>query len=138
VSAYRVSRFFESDERRALETGVRRARGRRLAAHGAVLALAAFAGGCSSCEDTADAWRTTYISAAQAAEASEAAAGPPPNCDVAARRAERRVAGAADEPVDSDLLEIARLEVERDCYKSAEHSLRARITTQESSGIRLK
>jgi hypothetical protein len=47
---------------------------------------------------------------------------PPP---ASSRRLTRRK--GAPGTVDPDLLEIARLEVERDCYKDAEESLRARV-----------
>jgi hypothetical protein len=84
------------------------------------LGLAGLLAGCSACgEDFRDAtWGTTYV---QTAEAPGIAA---PNCDVAGPDAQ---AG-----VDPDLVEIARLELERDCYKRAEADLRRRVLYGEA------
>jgi hypothetical protein len=90
-------------------------RPRRSAACAAV-ALSLLVGACS-CDDS-DPWRATYISTAEAAYA-------PPACDVDASAA--ATAEASGTHVDPNLVEIARLEVERDCYKGAEASLRQHL-----------
>lgn len=89
-----------------------------VAAPSAVAALALLLCACS-CED-AERWRAaTYISPAEAAAA--------PACEAETRAAVAATAEASGANVDPNLVEIARLEVERDCYKSAEESLRQRL-----------
>lgn len=80
------------------------------------MGLAGVLAGCSACgEDFRDAtWGTTYVQTAEAAPGITS-----PNCDVAGPDVQ------AD--VDPDLVEIARLELERDCYKRAEADLRRRV-----------
>lgn len=74
-----------------------------------------------------DPWAPISITHAEAGDDGVA----PPACEFEASAATRK--GAPD-TVDPDLLEIARLEVERDCYKDAEESLRARVNAVEMSG----
>jgi hypothetical protein len=98
---------------------------RQWAAQGAIVALAALAGGCSSCDD--DPWRAvTYL-----ADAEAAASPPAPNCEVRAR-------AAGDVAANPDLVEIAKLEIERDCYKAAEASVRQQLEAAQQSYVRLK
>ncbi len=78
-----------------------------------------FLGACS-CDD-ADPWGTTYIVSAEAETGRGEIA--PPACDVETDA----VAESAGARVDPNLVEIARLEVERDCYKGAEEDLRQRL-----------
>ena len=68
-----------------------------------------------SCDDT-DPWGATYITTAEAEVA-------PPACNFETAAA----AEASGASVDPNLVEIARLEVERDCYKGAEEDLRQRL-----------
>jgi hypothetical protein len=90
-----------------------------------LLILPAIAGGClflgaCACDDT-DTWGSTYIVSAEAETGPDEMA--PPVCDV-------ETAAVAESPgtrVDPNLVEIARLEVERDCYKGAEAELRQRL-----------
>ena len=91
--------------------------------------LAGLAGGCA-CGDV-DPWAPISISHAEAGDDGVA----PPACEFEAAAATRK--GAPD-TVDPDLLEIARLEVERDCYKDAEESLRARVNTLGATRASLK
>jgi hypothetical protein len=103
--------------------------------------LALVFGGCSYCDDGADlsSWRTTYISAAEAAVGPEPAAPvTPPHCDVEASAAARTAEGAPGVVVDPDLVEIAKLEIERDCYRQAEEHLRQRLDTLQHSSVGLK
>lgn len=102
--------------------------------------LAVAATGCSYCDDSADpaSWHTTYISSAQAALIPGPGPIPPPDCDGAASAAQRAAKGAPGALVDPDLLEIARLEIERDCYREAENSLRHRVETLGKTTTGLK
>jgi hypothetical protein len=101
-----------------------------LTARCTAIVLAGLAGGCS-CDEMIDPWAPVSITRA---EAGEKAAGPPA-CDFEATAATPQ--GAPD-TADPDLLEIARLEVERDCYKDAEASLRARVNTLSTTRASLK
>jgi hypothetical protein len=99
--------------------------------------LAISVGGCSYCDSTdPHSWRTTYISTAQAAVGTAPVA--PPRCDVEANAAARAAAGAPGVVVDSDLVEIAKLEVERDCYRQAEQGLRRRLERLQEPSLSLK
>ena len=101
-----------------------------LTARCAAVVLAGLAGGCS-CDEIIDPWAPISITRAEAGESGVA----PPACEVeAAAASPRRAPGTAD----PDLLEIARLEVERDCYKDAEQSLRARVNTLGTTRASLK
>jgi hypothetical protein len=83
-----------------------------------------------------DPWAPISISRAEAGVAPGVADGmAPPECDFEASAATRK---AAPGTVDPDLLEIARLEMERDCYKEAEQSLRHRLETVEPSTTGMK
>jgi len=104
----------------------------------AVGAASLLVGACSYCDEN-DPWRATYISTAQAAIVSDSGASlAPPHCDVKANKAVQTAAEASGSVVDPDLMEIARLEVERDCYKNAESSLRNRVETAQPSSTDLK
>lgn len=95
------------------------------ALRGAIVALAALAGGCTSCYDAP--WQAvTYVADAQAG-----APLPAPDCEV-------KAGTAAEVAANPDLVEIAKLEIERDCYKQAEASLRQRLDAAEQSYVRLK
>jgi hypothetical protein len=113
--------------------GVRRALRHNLAA-GSVIARCAvgaaslLVGACSYCDEN-DPWRATYISTAQAAAMADSLT--PPHCDVETNAAVRTAAEASGSVVDPDLMEIARLEVERDCYKRAESKLRTSVETAQ-------
>jgi hypothetical protein len=72
--------------------------------------------GACSCEP--EPWGATYITVAEAAYE-------PPACEVDDNAAAS--AAASGTHVDPNLVEIARLEVERDCYKGAEADLRQRL-----------
>jgi hypothetical protein len=90
----------------------------------AVMALSL---GACSCDD-GDPWRATYINTAEAAtEADRVAAVEPPACNVEKSASVEKSAESSGTHVDPNLVEIARLEVERDCYKGAEESLRQRL-----------
>jgi hypothetical protein len=93
-------------------SGLPRPRGLRLAA---AIPVSLLLGACS-CEP--EPWGATYITIAEAAHA-------PPACEVHANAAAS--AAASGTHVDPNLVEIARLEVERDCYKGAEADLRQRL-----------
>lgn len=88
--------------------------------------VALLAAACSSCDEGLEhsAWGVTYVSTAEASEASLDA----PNCAFDAPDTD-----SAGANVDPELLEIARLEVERDCYKRAELELRHRIASGEAA-----
>ena len=101
-----------------------------LSARCAAVVLAGLAGGCS-CDEMIDPWAPVSITRAEAGESGVA----PPACDVEAGEATSKSALGAADP---DLLEIARLEVERDCYKDAEQSLRARVNKLETTRASLK
>src|SRR5690606_6904596 len=93
---------------------VMRARG--CAVHGLLAALAVAAGGCSYCDEY-DSWRqATYIATAEAATPL-----PAPDCAV---HTDGAAALAGEAAADPDLVEIARLEIERDCYREAEAQTR--------------
>ena len=77
-----------------------------------------------------DPWAPISIAHAEAGDDGVA----PPACEFEAAAATRK---SAPDTADPDLLEIARLEVERDCYKEAEESLRARVNAVETSGARM-
>jgi hypothetical protein len=95
-------------------------------------------GACSYCDEN-DPWRATYISTAQAAVVANSDAPlVPPRCDVKANAAVKTAAEASGSVVDPDLMEIARLEVERDCYKKAESKLRNRVETVQPASPELK
>ena len=76
------------------------------------VALAAL-GGCA-CEK--EDWKTQVVSANGA-----------PNCGFAGLKRRSKVSAALVERADPNLLEIARLEAERDCYKAAEARARQRV-----------
>jgi hypothetical protein len=123
--------------------GTRRAPRRNLAGGQLVARCAAGAasllvGACSYCDEN-DPWRATYISAARAAVVSDGGAPlAPPHCDVETNAAVQTATEASGTVVDPDLVEIARLEVERDCYKKAESSLRTRVETPRPASTGLK
>jgi hypothetical protein len=96
-----------------------------------VAVLAGLAGGCS-CDEMIDPWAPISITRAEAGEGGMA----PPACEFEAAQAAPK--GGATGTADPDLLEIARLEVERDCYKDAEESLRARVNAMGTTGASLK
>jgi hypothetical protein len=103
----------------------------------AVGAVAILAAACS-CDDMDDPWRATYVSTAEAAVANGTAASPAvPGCEVekAAAAETRAASGAAVNP---DLLEIARLEIERDCYKEAEKTLRKQLDSEQPATTGIK
>jgi hypothetical protein len=52
---------------------------------------------------------------------------PAPNCDVEGASAPTDESGEAAETADPNLVEIARLQLERDCYKNAEASVRRKL-----------
>jgi len=90
-------------------------------------ALIALSVGACSCDDT-DPWRATYIRAAAAApQSGRVAAIEPPACEVESSTQVETSAESTGAHVDPNLVEIARLEVERDCYKGAEERLRQRL-----------
>jgi len=93
----------------------------------AISAVAMLAAACS-CDEMDDPWHATYASTARAAVAAGTApaALSPPECEVE-RGAAAETRAAKGAAVDTDLLEIARLEMERDCYKEAEKALRERL-----------
>jgi hypothetical protein len=98
--------------------------GRPLATLTAAVALAVIAGGCSSICDEDNPWMpVTHVASAEAATPLAA-----PNCEArmqaAAGIASKASAGTA---VDPDLVEIAQLEIERDCYKQAEETTRQQL-----------
>jgi hypothetical protein len=76
------------------------------------VALAAL-GGCA-CEN--EDWKTEVVSATGA-----------PSCNFASLERRSKVSAALVERADPNLLEIARLEAERDCYKAAEARARQRV-----------
>jgi hypothetical protein len=77
-----------------------------------VVALAAL-GGCA-CEN--DNWKTEVVSATGA-----------PSCSFASLERRSKVSAALVDRADPNLLEIAKLEAERDCYKAAEARARQRV-----------
>ena len=101
-----------------------------LSARCAAVVLAGLAGGCS-CDEMIDPWAPISITHAEAGESDAA----PPACEFEAGKATPKGAPGTADP---DLLEIARLEVERDCYKDAEQSLRARVNTMGTTRASLK
>ena len=118
----------------SVSQGARRPRRRNLAGGSRCAAGAAslLVGACSYCDEN-DPWRATYISTAQAAIVSNPGASlAAPHCDIKGNTAVRTAAEASG-TVDPELMEIARLEVERDCYKKAENSLRSRVETVQPS-----
>jgi hypothetical protein len=83
------------------------------------VALASALGGCA-CEDRG--WQTVVAVNAEPL-------GPPPNCDFSnLERLSKSTASLAGK-ADPRLLEVARLEAERDCYKAAAAAARARQRT---------
>jgi len=102
------------------------------ARYAVIVALAALAGGCSC--DPNDPWRAvTYIDDAEAATSP-----PAPNCEAAAKAAAKVTAGAAPDAVDPDLIEIARLEIERDCYRDAAANARRQLQALQDTSVTLK
>jgi hypothetical protein len=71
--------------------------------------------GACSCDHT-DPWNAAYIVTADAEIV-------PPTCEVETAS----IAESSGARVDPNLVEIARLEVERDCYRSAEARLRQNL-----------
>ena len=59
---------------------------------------------------------------------------PPPNCDIVRVARYSKSSAAIAERADPLLLEAARLEAERDCYKAAEAQLRQRLESLRRSG----
>ena len=59
---------------------------------------------------------------------------PPPNCNIVRMTRFSKSSAAIAERADPLLLEAARLEVERDCYKAAEARTRQRLDTLKHSG----
>jgi hypothetical protein len=99
---------------------------KRVLAAGCAGLVALLTAACSSCDEGLEhsAWGVTYVSTAEASDASLDA----PNCAVDAPDTD-----SAGAKVDPELLEIARLEVERDCYKRAERELRYRIASGDAT-----
>lgn len=94
-----------------------------------VCAAAGLLAGCTGCEefDDAAAWRAVVITPAEAAvDALASGLSVEPDCSVEGAKLPAD-AGAPGATADPNLLEVARLEIERDCYKKAEQELRRRI-----------
>jgi predicted negative regulator of RcsB-dependent stress response len=93
--------------------------------------------GCTNCDEFAgfDAWHTMIVADASAAAAYQQRGVAAPNCNI--KGAERPAASSGNPAAyaDPNLLEVARLELERDCYKDAEQSLRERLKRLEDSTI---
>lgn len=107
------------------------------------LSLAALVlGGCSSCDEFAasDIWRPAIIAPAEAATPSFPRINipPPPDCTVAGVEKPSPASGAPGAHADANLLEIARLEIERDCYKKVEHRVRGELERLQWSAQTLK
>ena len=108
-------------------------------------------GGCSYCEkfDASESWRPVIVQSAQAAtpppEAAPTPAAPPtpalprislpdpPDCTVEGVEKPAPSSGEPGAYADPNLLEVARLEIERDCYKKAEHDLREEVEKFQQS-----
>lgn len=113
--------------------------GRRRVACCAAVVAGVLVGACSYCEDDMHgAWRVTYVNTADAANAAEAGIAAAPACEAQAKSAAQAAAQTTGTVVDPDLLEIARLEVERDCYKNAEKDLRQRVESLQPVSTDLK
>jgi hypothetical protein len=81
----------------------------------AVMLASLTAGGCA-CDG--DDWTADVAEAATIENA--------PNCEFSSLDQRSKASAALAERADSRLLEVARLEAERDCYKAAEAKARAR------------
>lgn len=111
-----------------------------------LLSLAAImVGGCSHCErhDASELWHPVIIQSAQAATPPPAATPMPtlprlslpaaPDCTVEGVAKPALASGEPGAYADPNLLEVARLEIERDCYKKAEQDLRDEVEKYEQS-----
>jgi len=94
-------------------------------------------GACSNCDEleALDEWQAVIVGQAMAATPeSELRAPPsPPDCTVAGAAKPSPASGAPGAYADPNLLEVARLEIERDCYKEAEEAARRRLKTIQGS-----
>ena len=117
-----------------------------------LLSLAAIiVGGCSHCErrDASESWRPAIIQSAHAATPPPEATPPPaatpmptlprislpaaPDCTVEGVAKPAPASGEPGAYADPNLLEVARLEIERDCYKKAEQDLRDEVEKYQQS-----
>jgi hypothetical protein len=111
-------------------------------AHESCFAAALFStvmilGGCCNCAEleSPDNWNTSILGGANAATRDEAASASPspPDCSVKGAKTPSEASGAPEAYADRNLLEIARLELERDCYKTAENDARRRLKGLQQS-----
>ena len=100
-------------------------------------AAAVMLGGCSICDELemTDGWHNAIVGEANAAVRNQNALAPPsaPDCRVKGAKKPSQASGAPDAFADPNLLEVARLELERDCYKAAEKEVRRDL--EKSSAI---
>jgi hypothetical protein len=110
------------------------------------LSLAAIMlGGCTYCAgmDATKSWRPQIIQSAKAATPPPIATPPPalprislpdpPDCTVEGVAKPVPSSGEPGAYADPNLLEVARLEIERDCYKKAEQHLREEVEKFQQS-----
>lgn len=102
-------------------------------------------GGCTYCAgmDATESWRPQIIQSAKAATPPPIATPPPtlprislpdaPDCTVEGVAKPAPSSGEPGAYADPNLLEVARLEIERDCYKKAEQDLREEVEKFQQS-----
>lgn len=94
-------------------------------------------GGCCNCAEleSPDNWNTSILGGANAATRDEAASASPspPDCSVKGAKTPSEASGAPEAYADRNLLEIARLELERDCFKAAEKNARRSLKGLQQS-----
>jgi len=95
---------------------------------GALCSTVLIIGGCCNCAEleSPDNWNTSILGGANATTRDEPALASPsaPDCSVKGAKTPSEASGAPEAYADRNLLEIARLELERDCYKAAEKNAR--------------
>ena len=103
----------------------------------ALCSMVMILGGCCNCAEleSSDNWSTSILGDANATTRDEVAlASPsPPDCSVKGAKTPSEASGAPEAYADRNLLEIARLELERDCYKAAEKEARRRLKGLQQS-----
>jgi hypothetical protein len=104
---------------------------------GALCSTVIIIGGCCNCAEleSPDNWNTSILGGANATTRDEPALASPsaPDCSVKGAKTPSETSGAPEAYADRNLLEIARLELERDCYKAAEKNARRNLKSQQQS-----
>ena len=98
-----------------------------------VCSIAVPLAGCADCldEDAPAQWGAVIVRRAEAAVSDTKLLAPPsaPKCAIKGVAKPPAGSNAPGADADPNLLEVARLEIERDCYKEAERAVRRRLET---------